>query len=128
MTDPRGAGTEAAATAPVRENVVGSDASLSKAQISQAQAAPKSCSRLDDPHHDATAREFHLARDLPVHVNGTELAALAEGTQDALDDLLALDGEQAFHSDLVDVTTALLGVLAFLRKLQHQFDAAGGAP
>jgi hypothetical protein len=81
-------------------------------------------SQLDDPDHDPTAMQFHLARDLPVQVNGTELDGLNGEVEEALHDLLALPDDEAFGGDLVGVTSALMGVQRFLRKLRERFDAA----
>jgi hypothetical protein len=86
-------------------------------------------SRLDHPRYDPAALQFHLARDLPVDVHGTELRRVAREVEEALDFLAALPDGEAFGSDLVFVTTALLGVQEFLQDLAAKFDAAaGGAP
>jgi hypothetical protein len=84
-------------------------------------------SRLDDPRYDITATDFHLARDLPIAVNGTELRRISEEVEDALDRLVELPDEQAFGSDLICITSALLGVQQYLQKLEDKFDAAGAS-
>lgn len=82
-------------------------------------------SRLDDPRYDPTAMDLHLARDLPVSVNGTELRGISDEVEDALNWLVALPDEEAFNSDLIRITSALLGVQQYLEKLEDKFDAAG---
>lgn len=84
-------------------------------------------SRLDDPRHDITAMDLYLHRDLPVDVNGAELRRISDEVEDALNWLVALPDEEAFNSDLISITTALLGVQQYLQKLEDKFDAAGGA-
>jgi hypothetical protein len=84
-------------------------------------------SRLDDPRYDITAMDFHLARDLPVAVNGTELRRISDEVADALDYLVALPDEAAFGSDLFRTTSALLGVREFLQKLEDKFDAVAAS-
>jgi hypothetical protein len=73
---------------------------------------------LDDPHHDIAAMQFHLARDMPVAVSERELQRV---------DVLAAN-EEAAGGDLVDISTAMFGVLELLQTLRERFDAAGGAP
>jgi hypothetical protein len=84
-------------------------------------------SRLDDPRYDITAMDFHLARDLPVDVNGTELRRISEEVEDALANLLALPDEEAFGSDFIRITSALLGAQQYLQELEDKFDAAGAS-
>jgi hypothetical protein len=79
---------------------------------------------LDDPDHDPTAMQFHLARELPVQVHGKELDGYIAEVEEALHDLLALPDDETFGGDLVGVLHALLGALTFLRKLRERFDAA----
>jgi hypothetical protein len=82
-------------------------------------------SRFDDPRYDVAARDFHLARELPVRIHGKTLVDLIAEVEEALADLIALPDDEAFGGDLIGVTTALLGVQEFLRDLEKKFDAAG---
>ena len=54
-------------------------------------------SHLDDPRYDPTAMDLHLARDLPVAVNGTELRDISDCVEDALDWLMKLPDEAALN-------------------------------
>lgn len=81
---------------------------------------------LDDPRYDVCAEELSLARDLPVDINGTELRALSEEVEGVLVNLFEALGDENFGGDFVAVTSGLLAVQAFLRKLEEKFDAAGG--
>jgi hypothetical protein len=82
-----------------------------------------STSNLDDPVHDIASAHFHRARELPVPVHGSELHGLIDEVREALDELFNLPGDAA-GGDLIRTSTALLGVLQFLRKLEDGFDTA----
>jgi hypothetical protein len=81
---------------------------------------------LDDPRHDVTAREFRLAHDLPVHVNGAELHRVSACVEDAIADISPLEEDEDFGSELVGITFALIEVQKFLQKLASEFEAAAG--
>jgi len=82
-------------------------------------------SRLDDPSYDYAARDFHLARELSIPIHGKQLNDITASVDEALADLAALPDEAAVDSDLINISTCLLGVQAFLQELKEKFDAAG---
>jgi hypothetical protein len=70
--------------------------------------------RLDDPAHDFAARDFHLARELPIRIHGKQLHDLIAEVDEVLADLATLPD-----------TNCLMGVQQFLQELKEKFDAAG---
>jgi hypothetical protein len=81
--------------------------------------------RLDDPAHDFAARDFHLARELPIRIHGKQLHDLIAEVDEVLADLATLPDEAALSSDLIGITNCLMGVQQFLQELKEKFDAAG---
>jgi hypothetical protein len=70
-------------------------------------------------------RTFTLPASFRFESTASQLNDIIASVDEALEDLAALPDEAALDSDLINITTCLLGVQAFLQELKEKFDAAG---